>query len=306
MTVSDPARSGGPADLIEAHDPWRPSRRLVLLLLGALALAAVVGAGLRVAGSRSAAQRADRALATTRLSAQLDGVVTVADSVTATVGVLTPRTRGLSVLGATVGGGWSLSSPLTGGPARLATIELSRAVTCTGAAVPEPVLSLVLSAGARQRSVRLALPPVGPAYAASARDACGGAGDLAAISGSTLAAVRRVGDHLEADLQLVNDSDHVVRVDGVSSEGLAVRVVGPLPLLLPARPYGRRSGALRVTRLHVAMSLTQCAGSGQIVSGAVTESTGLAVQVRRGATVVFSPQLRQLQVQLVLERCRHR
>ena len=304
VTVSDPSRPSVPADLLEARGPWRPSRRLTQVAAVALVLVALIAAASRVVDSRSPGQGADRGLAGVRLSTQVGGVSLVDGTFSTPIVVLGPP--GVEIIGATVAGGWSLSSDLQAGPNSLATLEVYRPVDCDRATVPEPVVSVVLAAGVQHRSLQLALPPVGPDYDGVAGPLCGRADD-AMVVGSTGEQVRRVGDHLEATLRLTNDSNHPVRVLGVSSEGLSVRVVDRLPLVLPARQYGRRFGPLPVMPLRLILTLTQCAGAaGQVLAGTVTGSTGFELQLGHGGLSLRSDRLRDLQRQLVAERCRHR
>ena len=302
VTVSDPTRPAGPADLLaESPEPPRFSPRLRRIALALAATALAGGVVARVAQSTAADRPPPPGLSDLsdlRLTTQLVSERSDPASLTTTVAVVDPSLPGLSVSGATVGGGWSLSSDLAPSPGRLATIELSRPAACRG--VPQPELSIVLAAGTEHRSVRLALPSVQTAYLLSERGGCN-QGVRRALAGSSLVG-RPVDGHLEADLLLVNSSDRVLTVSGLSVSGLSVQVRTPLPVLLPRRPGGLLHGP--ATRVHLVLRLTQCAGLGQVLSGSVVYADGVQLVVNGGGVTLPFDRLRQLTGRLVVAQCR--
>ena len=301
VTVTDPSRPGGPADVVVSGDerePWRASRRQKALLAGAVVVALLVAAAVQVVRHQREQTRLDaqslkqvavvvttgedRDTGSTLVSLRNDGRGPVH------VDALRIDLPGLSEI--------RLDKDLI--EAQILPIAVPDRVTCS-----QRVLDTQREVSGQvsvrtTRGVRASLPvtlgfdAVG-LLLARAQDRC----HLYPLAGAlqvTTGDARRVGRTLEVDLGLSNIGLRPLTVTGLTMpDGFTVRVDKAFPIAIPAAVYfGQDQRSLDDDpSLHLVIGVSDCATSAQAVTDTAFDPPG-SIEVRNGndqGSVGFQP-----------------
>ena len=296
VTVRDPAAPSRGPDLLESYDE-RPRRRrswIALVVVGAL-----VAAGLAVADARDDARTerreaaaVDLALLATASERRRYDEATGSFELELELALRNDGPRVVTVLRGGVGG-YGLARDVELEPGETSPLALTRSVRC-GAAAEDPApedLRLTVGTAAGPRDVRLPVPFELPGGAARA---CGFLPLEDAVTAQVVDVQARRGSlRLAVEVRSVANRPVEVLSATAVDPGVEVRLEesadGPVVLPLPG------PGASGTTRLHVVLTVTDCASVAGLPGAPGSRAVRLVVQEPGGGTaqprVGYDPEL---------------
>ena len=280
VTVTDPSRPGGAADVMVSGDerePWRASRRQKALLAGALVVALLVAAGVQVVRHQREQTRLD-ALSVAQVSVAVTIQPALDDSTTGTVHLAlrndTPVTVHVDRLRVDLPGLPEVRIDKDLLSAEFVTADVPDRVTCSPDVKDTQrqvrgALDVRTARGVRATVPVTLLPDAVQSLLGAAQDRCHFLPLTRALSVSINDDARRAGKQVVADLLLSNDGLLPLTVTGIQlPSGFALGTDASLPLSLPIARFDAQGARISDDGfpLRLTIGVEDCGAARQAVT----------------------------------------